>query len=276
MIQWFPGHMATTRDELRRAMPGVDLVLEILDARAPMSSENPLVASLRGEKPMVKLLNKADLADAATTAAWIERLSARPGVVAIEHHRGQRDLRGQVSRLVKKLARPVQGRPHLALILGVPNVGKSTIINTLVGRTVAKAANKPALTQAIQRYAVGRDLVLVDTPGLLWPKLEPEVCGYRLAVSGAISERVLNYQELCSFLAAHLRERAPGVDLRGYGLDGIPAEDHLLLEAVARSRGYSGRGGVLDLDRAAARFIQDYREGLLGRISLEAPVDWPV
>lgn len=274
MIQWFPGHMATARDEMRRAMPSVDLVIEVLDARIPFSSENPLVAAIRGDKPSIKVLNKCDLADPALTAAWLASLNATPGQRAVAHHRQLAGLRPTVMELVRRLAPPIHERPLAAMILGIPNVGKSTLINTLLGRSLTKTANKPAITQKQQRVKISRELVLIDTPGFLWPKLVPEVCAYRLAVTGAISERVVNYQELAAFLADFLRQRYPDAAAPFYGLDSLPVEDEALLEAVGRRRGYVGRGGVVDVERAAERFILDYRAGSFGPMTLESPSEF--
>lgn len=274
-IHWFPGHMNAARKEIRRAMPDVDLVLEVLDARIPYSSGNPLVDELRGATPCIRILNKSDLADPAVTAEWLAVLSAEPGARAIAHHQRQRDLLRTVTTLARDLVAPVRARPMAAMILGIPNVGKSTIINTLAGRTIAKTGNKPAVTQMQQRVQVGTDLVLFDTPGFLWPRLSPEVCGYRLAVTGAISDRVVDAQDLATFAARFLRKRHAEALVAFYGLAGLPPDDAALVEAVGRRRGFLGKGGVVDLQRAAERLIQDLREGAFGPISMETPADWP-
>ena len=270
-IHWFPGHMSTARDELRKAMPGVDLVIEVLDARIPFSSENPLVADLRGARPSIRILNKADLADPAVTADWLVAANQRPGVAALAHHHSQPDLLRRVLKVARDLVPNVRDRRLVAAILGVPNVGKSTLINTLVGRTVARTGNKPALTQSQQRVMVGTELALIDTPGFLWPKLEPQICGYRLAVMGAISDRVVNPEELALLAFEALHADYGDCVERYYGAGAETTDGMALLAAIGRRRGFVGKGGVVDTQRAADRFLMDLRAGALGRFSLETP-----
>lgn len=270
-IHWFPGHMATARDEIRRAMPQVDLVIEVLDARIPFSSENPLVAQLRGATPALRVLNKADLADPAATAAWLEALGRGAGVRAISHSQGEKGLLQRVLGAAALLVPAVRARALAAMIVGIPNVGKSTLINTLAGRAITRTANKPAITQMQQRVQVSPQLVLFDTPGFLWPKLSPAVCGLRLGVTGAISDRAVDAVALASFAAGFLlTDHAPAVCAL-YGLAAPPDGDVALLEAVARKRGFVVKGGGVDLRRAADRLLVDFRTGAFGRISLEHP-----
>lgn len=270
-IHWFPGHMQTARREIREAMPSVDLVIEVLDARIPFSSSNPLVAELRGEKPLLRILNKADLADPALTAAWITHFEATAGVRAVTHEHGQA-ARGFLS-IARAMVPPerTRSRPLLAMIVGVPNVGKSTLINAMSGRSTARAENRPAVTREQQRVKVGTDLVLLDTPGFLWPRLSPAVCGYRLALTGAIADRVLDLREIAWFAARTLAERHPEGVARAYGLPSLPAGEEALLDAIGRRRGFLGRGGVVDLDKACERLVLDFRAGAFGRLTLETP-----
>lgn len=274
-IHWFPGHMATARKDIRKAMPEVDLVIEVLDARIPFSSENPLVPELRGEKPCIQILNKSDLADPAVTAAWLARINAVPGVRALAHTQHAPHLARTLIALGRSIVAPTRtaNRPLMAMILGIPNVGKSTLINGLAGRTVAKTGNKPAVTQMQQRVKVGADLVLLDTPGFLWPKLSPAVCGYRLAVTGAISDRAVDYTDMAFFAARFLADRYPAALRAQYGLDTLPAGEEALLDAIGRRRGYLVRGGGVDLQKASERLIHDLRSGALGPLSLETPDD---
>lgn len=265
--------MNKARREIREVMPEVDLVIEVLDARAPFSTENPLVAELRGDKPSIRILNKSDLADPAVTAAWLHHFAASPGVRALAHHQGKAGLLDAVLGLARELVPPVRVRAMAAMILGVPNVGKSTLINTLAGRALAKTENRPAVTQHQQRVRIGADLALFDTPGFLWPKLSPPACGYRLALLGAIPDRLVDPEELAAFAARFLAARYPGLLAGLYGLRELPAEPHAVVEAVGRSRGFLGKGGVVDLRRAAERLVLDLRSGKLGLISLERPTD---
>jgi ribosome biogenesis GTPase A len=276
-INWFPGHMATSRKDIRKVMPQVDLVVEVLDARIPSSSENPLVAELRGDKPALLILNKSDLADPATTAQWLAFYGARPGTRALTHHHRATNLGRELVALARTLVAPgrVSNRPLMAMIIGIPNVGKSTLINTLAGRAIAKTGNKPAVTRLQQRVQVGTDLVLLDTPGFLWPKLSPPARGYHLALTGAISDRVVDTQDIASFAARLLAARYPDALCALYGLDAIPVGEEALLEAIGRRRGFLVKGGVVDLQRASERLVHDLRDGALGRISLETPTSVP-
>jgi ribosome biogenesis GTPase A len=270
-IHWFPGHMATAKAEIRKAMPSVDLVIEVLDARIPFSSENPLVASLRGATPSVRILNKTDLADPAVTEAWVAHFAAQPDVRAIPHHQGQAHLLRRVKDAARDLVAVPAARPLAAMIVGIPNVGKSTVVNTLANRTIAKTGNKPAVTTMQQRVQVASDFVLFDTPGFLWPKLEPQVCAYRLAVTGAISDRVTSFYDLALFALRFLAARYPGAVASTYRLTTPPEGPEATLEAIGRRRGFVGKGGVVDLERAAERLVLDLRAGALGPMSLEAP-----
>ncbi len=275
-IHWFPGHMATARRDIRTAMPTVDLVLEVLDARIPFSSENPLVAEFRGAKPNIQVLNKCDLADPVTTIEWLAAIRARPGMHAIAHHRKQVGLREAVMKLVKSSVRHDRGGPAVAMVLGIPNVGKSTLINALAGRAIAKAANRPAITQIQQRIQVGPDLILVDTPGFLWPKLTPEEVGYRLAVTGALSDRVVDFEDLAAFAARFLLARYPDPVVACYGLDQVPSDDIALIDAIGRRLGYLAKGGVVNRAKASHRLILDVRAACFGPISFETPDDCQV
>lgn len=272
-INWFPGHMSTARKEIRTAMPSVDLVIEVLDARIPFSSENPLVAELRGQKPCIQILNKSDLADPAVTAEWLAAIAATSDIRAFTHHRQESNLLQTVTQLAKSLVTANRMRPMTAMIVGIPNVGKSTLINCLSGRTIAKTGNKPAVTTMQQRVQVGSDLVLLDTPGFLWPKLSPEECGYRLAVTGAVSDRVIDFHDIGTFAAHFVASRYPTAVTNFYGFAELPEGEEALLDAIGRRRGFLGRGGIVDLPRAAERLILDLRAGAFGPISLERPSD---
>jgi len=273
MLNWFPGHMNAARRKIREAMPKVDLVIEVLDARIPFSSENPLVAELRGDRRCIQILNKEDLADPAVTAEWLAHLQTRDGLVAMTHQQHQPKLNQRLLRQVRTLVPPKSGRPIAAMIIGIPNVGKSTLINALSGRSIAKTGNKPAVTRQQQRVAIGTDLVLWDTPGFLWPRLEPRVCGYRLAATGAISDRVVEAVDIAEFAGGFLLKRYAERVLTHYGLTETPDGPAAALEAIGLRRGYLRKGGVVDLERAANALLKDLGAGTLGRISLETPAD---
>jgi ribosome biogenesis GTPase A len=277
-INWFPGHMATAKKEIRRAMPDVELILEILDARIPFSSENPMVAALRGDKPCIKVLNKADLADPQLTAAWLAHLERMPGVKARAIHSAQPGQARSLLELGRTLLRPdrTASRKVLVMVLGVPNVGKSTVINALAGRSIAKTGNKPAVTKEQQRIHNVGDFTLLDTPGFLWPRLSPAACGYRLAVTGAVADTVVDYQDIGVFAAKFLLHAYPDALRARYGLDVLPPDPQALLEAIAARRACVGKGAVVDYQKVSELLIRELRQGLLGRITLESPKDWEV
>jgi ribosome biogenesis GTPase A len=272
MLNWFPGHMAAARREIADAMPKIDLVIEVLDARIPFSSENPLVAELRGNRPCIQILNKDDLADPDVTPDWLAHIGAREGVMALSHQRNDARLTQRLLDRVRALVPPKE-KPLSAMIVGIPNVGKSTLINALSGRAIAKTGNKPAITRHQQRVAVGRHLVLWDTPGFLWPRLSPKVCGYRLAVTGAISDRIVDAEQIADFALRFLAERYPERLIEGFGLTEIPEDSEALLEAIGQRRNYLRKGGIVDRERAANAVLKDLGAGALGRISLETPAD---
>ena len=270
-INWFPGHMHKARKEIKKVVGKVDFVVEVLDARLPYSSENPIVPGLLNGKPVVKVLNKADLADAARTKAWLEWFNAKDGVTAIPlepQKNAQRIL--EIGRKMLPAERNMS-RPVRAMILGVPNVGKSTIINALAGRTIAKTGNKPAVTKQQQRIPVGNNTILLDTPGFLWPRLHPPECGYRLAVSGAVAQGIVEYESMAWFLVEYLAREYPKPFMDRYKLDHLAEGAEALLEQVARKRGCMRKGGTVDLHKVSELLVREFRAGTIGRITLEAP-----
>ncbi len=272
-INWFPGHMNKAVREIRKAVRKADLVIEVLDARLPDSSENPLVAELRGDTPSIKLLNKADLADPDVTRAWLERLRQRSDVLALAH---DQTMVAQARSLVERgreLLSPDRNelREVVAMIVGVPNVGKSTLINTMAGRNLARTSNKPAVTRKQQRIPVARGFALLDTPGFLWPKLHPPACGYRLAISGAIADTAVDYTDLAQFAVRWLAADYPEALRARYKLTELPTEPLDLLEAIAGKRGCIRKGGVVDWERVSELVVHEIRKGKLGRLSFERP-----
>lgn len=272
-IQWYPGHMHKAQKEMRQLLPAVDLVIEVLDARIPFSSQNPLLASLRGDKPVIKVLAKSDLADADNLALWQRHLESQQGVKTLAVSTDSPERMHRVTDLCRKLAparTATQGKVT-AMIAGIPNVGKSTLINTLAGRAIAKTGNEPAVTKRQQRIAIAEDVVLLDTPGVLWPKQAYELSSYRLALTGAIRETALEYADLAFFFAEFLLANYPSTIRQRYDLDDLPAETIPLLEAIAGRRGCLGAGGRADFDKVARLLINDYRGGALGPLALETP-----
>lgn len=272
-INWFPGHMHKARKEIKKVMPQMDLIIEVLDARIPFSSENPLVPALRGDTPLIKVLNKRDLADPEITARWQAWLEKERGVRAITLTHNQRNEALDILRLAEEMT-PDHDRQKSALrvmILGIPNVGKSTLINTLAGRPAARTGNEPAVTRAQQAIKLPHNILLYDTPGFLWPKLTPEACGYRLAISGAIRSAVLDFEDVAMFEAEFLLEAYPDLVKARYGFDELPKDGLALMDGIAEKRRFFGRGGVPDLHKVSEVLLNEFRAGKLGRISLETP-----
>ncbi|AMQ90081.1 ribosome biogenesis GTPase YlqF [Marinobacter sp. LQ44] len=272
-INWFPGHMHKARKEIKKVMPQMDLIIEVVDARIPFSSENPLVPSLRGDTPLIKVLNKRDLADPAITDQWLQWLEQERGVRAITLTHNERKEALGILKLAEELT-PGHDRQKSALrvmILGIPNVGKSTLINTLAGRPAAKTGNEPAVTRAQQAIKLPDNILLYDTPGFLWPKLSPEQCGYRLAISGAIRSAVLDFEDVAMFEADYLVKAYPELVMTRYGLEQQPADGLALMDAIAAKRRFFRRGGVPDLHKVSEILLNEFRAGTIGRISLETP-----
>lgn len=272
-INWFPGHMHKARKEIAEVMPQVDIIIELLDARIPSSSENPLVPALRGDTPCIKVLNKADLADPEATDRWVVHLEQTSGVKALPLSQQNPEQIRQLLALCESLLphRNLEKRNARAMILGVPNVGKSTIINTLAGRAIAKTGNEAGITKAQQRIKLENDMVLTDTPGFLWPKLTPPDCGYRLAVTGAIKDTVFDYVDIAMFAAEFMAQAYPQALLTRYQLPELPETDIEILEAIGVLRGCVRKGGGVELQKVAVLFITELRAGLLGRFTLESP-----
>jgi ribosome biogenesis GTPase A len=272
-IQWYPGHMHKAGKEIKESLPKTDLVIEILDARIPFSSANPLLAQLRGDKPCLKVLNKTDLADPELTAAWQDYLEREHGVKTLALTSREPEKVRKIPELCRKiLADQVQNdRIVHALIMGIPNVGKSTLINILAGRTVAKTGNEPAVTKMQQRIAIGNNVVLLDTPGMLWPNIENKNSGYRLAATGAIKDTALHHEEIAAFVAGYLGRHYPACLHNRFQLEQIPETADEVLEAIGRKRGCLSAGGRVEMDKAAKILLAELRSATLGRISLETP-----
>ena len=272
-LQWYPGHMTKARRELVALMPSQDVMIEVIDGRLPKASSNPLLAEIRGTKPVIKVLTKCDLADPEVTRAWVTYLEGEPGVKAFAATTKQPLVtRKRIAELSRDMARHRgPDKPVRALIAGVPNVGKSTLINTLVNRAATKTGDKPAVTKAQQVVKLGNAMVLTDSPGLMWPRIENEARAFRLAFAGSIPDTAIDYQTIGMFGAAFLLQKYPRLLVTRYKLDETPASPEALLTEIGRRRGGLRKGGVADLDKAAELLVHDFRAGLIGPITLEAP-----
>lgn len=286
-IQWYPGHMTKARKVLAESLPSQDVVLEVLDARLPGACSNPVLTELRARKPCIKVLTKADLADPALTEAWVTHFQNAPlpiletkngflpagpvRAIAIRQDRGA-DVRQKIFALCNELApRGEKKKSVRVMVVGVPNVGKSTLVNTLTNRKVAKVGDVPAVTKAKQVVSLANGILLADNPGLLWPKIESENDGARLAFAGSIPDTAIDLETVALWAARWLLQRYEPELRARYKLDVVPSSPSALLDEIGRRRGALRAGGVIDIHKAADALIRDFRSGTLGRISLEAP-----
>jgi ribosome biogenesis GTPase A len=277
-INWFPGHMHKARKEIAQVIDEIDAVIEVLDARLPKSSENPLVESLRKGKPVLKILNKADLADPVTTQAWLDFFNAQEGIKAIALSQDQKKLVQKIPDICKLMVptRANHDRPVRAMIMGIPNVGKSTLINALLGRRIAKVGNEPAVTKNQKRYTLKNGMALSDTPGFLWPKIEDVDSGYRLAASGAIRDTAIEYELVALYAAKFMLDTYPQYLETRYKLKSIPVGSDELLDEIGRKRGGLRPGGVIDRHKASEVLLHDMRSGKMGAISFETVAEWEI
>uniref|UniRef100_UPI003564A608 ribosome biogenesis GTPase YlqF n=1 Tax=Alteromonas stellipolaris TaxID=233316 RepID=UPI003564A608 len=265
-LQWFPGHMHKALKEIKESLSQVDVLIEVLDARIPFSSENPEIAKLRGDKPCIKILNKYDLADPEITAQWQAYLESERGVKTLTTSSDNPASSKQVMGLIKTICahKDVQHKVIKAMITGIPNVGKSTLINILADRIIAKTGNEPAVTKSQQRINLGDGIVLFDTPGVLWPKLENPNSIYRLASSGAVKNTAMEYDDVGFYAADYLIKAYPEVLKKNYKLEDIPDTEIEFLEAAAKKRGAIMTGGRVNLHKICEVLLNELQSGKLG------------
>ena len=278
LIQWFPGHMAKTKRLIIEHLKAVDVAAELLDARIPLASANPMVEELLSGKPRIIILNKADLADPGMTKAW-ESYYKRKGVAAVSMSCGNGKDKKKFLRLIKEAAslmlekwkrRGLKTRSVRIMILGIPNVGKSTLINFISGTAAARTANTPGHTRGKQWVRLSQGLDLLDTPGVLWPKFEDQVAALRLAATGAIAGDVFDADTVVSELMRVLARTAPDALREKYGIEDAAADPQILLAQAGKRRGCILPGGAIDYARAQTMILNDFRSGKLGRITLDA------
>ncbi len=276
-VQWYPGHMNKARRIIKDTMSDVDLVIEVMDARIPFSSENPMVAELRQHRPCIKILNKSDLADPAITKQWLAYFDSQQGVKAQALSVLDKSRTKNLPDLCRKLL-PGRGsavKSIRVMIMGIPNVGKSTLINTLAGKTLAKVGDEPAVTKVVSsaqhRILLPGNIALSDTPGILWPKIENENSSYRFAITGAIKNTAFDYDDIALFAADYLIEAYAEKVVERYKLKQCPQTGIELLEEIGRKRGFLRGGGIIDIQRASEILIHEIRGATLGAISFETP-----
>lgn len=272
-IQWFPGHMYKAGKDIKASLKAIDLLIEVLDARLPFSSSNPLLSQLRGDKPCIKILNKADLADPVRTQQWQDFLGQESSVKTLSLSAIQTNKVNTIIELCRQLVphKATHSKVIHALIMGIPNVGKSTLINALASRAIAKTGNEPAVTKRQQRIDLHNGIILCDTPGMLWPNLENYNTGYRLATTGAIKDTALKHDDVASFASEFFLHHYPDALKQRYQLKTLPTSDYELLLLIGKQRGCLCLGGHIDMDKVAKILLTEIRTGVLGRITLETP-----
>ena len=279
-IQWFPGHMTSARKKAEETLEHIDVVIEVLDARVPAASHNPMIEEMRNfrQRPNLKILNKADLADPHITQTWLNYFNSQPNTRAVALSCKKAGDAKKIPGLCRQLA-PHRGsplKPLRMMIMGIPNVGKSTLMNALLNRRAAKVGDEPAVTKSQQRFELSDSLNITDTPGMMWPKIEHESDGYLLAASHAIGRNAVIDEDVAEFLGNLLLKQYPALINTRYKLDVMKLDvqqmDGIdLLEAIARRRAYKRNDGEWDMERTAMALLTDYRSGAIGRVSLESP-----
>ena len=279
-VQWFPGHMAKTRRLIKESLPFVDLVTEIVDARIPLSSANPELAEMIGNKPRIVLLNKCDVADENTTAKWVEYFK-RKGMYALPVDcRTGKGLNAYLplvrevlkDKIKRNTEKGMSGKPLRVMVVGIPNTGKSSFINKMAGRNRAKVADKPGVTRSNSWFAVGSGIELLDTPGVLWPKFDDKSVGDKLAFIGSVKDEVLDSETLAMRLINVLKNGYCDRIRERFKIENFEdKEDYEILEMIGRKRGMLISGGEIDYERASVMLLDEYRGGKLGRLSLEFP-----
>ena len=277
-FQWYPGHMSKAKRAMQEDLKLINVIIELVDARVPLSSKNPDIDPMANGKSRIILLNKCDLADAAVTAQWKKYYEKKGFFVALVNSKQGKGVK-QVNEVIQSACkekierdrrRGILNRPIRAMIVGIPNVGKSTFINSFAGKACTKTGNKPGVTKGKQWIRLNKNVELLDTPGILWPKFEDQTVGLRLAFIGSIKDELSNQYELCLLLMKYLQEHYPEAVPKAYQI-GADDSEVVLLERVAKRRGCLKAGGEYDLDKAANYVIDDFRNGRLGAISLEQP-----
>ncbi|MBQ1871157.1 MAG: ribosome biogenesis GTPase YlqF [Lachnospiraceae bacterium] len=279
-INWYPGHMTKARRMMQEDIKLIDVVIELLDARIPLSSRNPDIDELAGNKKRMILLNKADLADEAITRKWTEYFTGLNVEVVTLDSRTQNKMKAVLASVMETCKEKIErdrkrgiiNRPVRAMVVGIPNVGKSTFINSFAKKAVTKTGNKPGVTKGKQWIRLNKDVELLDTPGILWPKFEDRQVGIKLALIGSINDEILNIEELALDLIDRLRGDYPGIIKDRYNIE-EDGKNHEVLERIAVRRGAIKKGNEVDYEKAANIVIDEYRAGKLGRISLEKPAE---
>lgn len=277
-FQWYPGHMTKAKRQMQEDIKLIDLVIELVDARIPLSSRNPDIDELGRNKYRLILMNKADLADKEQTKKWAEYFKAKGFFVVSLDARTKNSMKSITDivmeackeKIERDRKRGIKNRPVRAMVVGIPNVGKSTFINSYAGKACAKTGNKPGVTKGKQWIRLNKNVELLDTPGILWPKFEDQMVGLRLALIGSIKDEILNIDELAMELIKYLRVNYPGIINERYEVDESKELTDIILD-IAKNRNCLLKGGEPDYSKAASLVIDDFRSGKMGNITLETP-----
>lgn len=277
--QWYPGHMTKARRMMQENIKLIDIMVELVDARIPSSSKNPDIDDLARNKSRLIILNKVDMADPKVTAGWETYYQDQGFYVAKVNSRsgsGMKEVRSLIETACREKKerdrkRGILNRPIRAMVAGIPNVGKSTFINAFAGKAAAKTGNKPGVTKGKQWIKINKNVELLDTPGILWPKFEDQMVGFRLALIGSIREEILNTREITLEFISFLKTCYPEYLAGRYSLDDLEGTSEVILEKIGETRGCLRKGNLVDLDKTALIMLEDFRSVKLGRISLERP-----
>ncbi len=287
-FQWYPGHMTKAKRQMMEDIKLIDLVIELLDARVPLSSRNPDIDEIAGSKARLIILNKTDLADKKETEKWFKYFEEKNINVCLVNSKNFGDMK-QINAVVQKACaakierdrkRGIKNRPVRAMVVGIPNVGKSTFINTYAKKAATKTGNKPGVTTGKQWIRLSSTLELLDTPGILWPKFEDQSVGLKLALIGSIKDEIMNIEELSMELVKVLENRYPGLISSFYGLETIEYDKYpvkpeaAVIEAIGKIRGCIAKGGEIDFLKASNLLLENFRNGKLGQLSLESPEEY--
>ena len=268
-IQWYPGHMHKATKEIARSLSSIDVIIEILDARAPHSSSNPVIDKIVKEKPVIKLLNKSDLSDPLDTKKWQQYYNKSEYQNSIAINAMTSESKNEIVNLISQLSERKEGKNTLTMVVGIPNVGKSSVINMLAGKKIAKTGNEPAITKGQQKINLRNGIMLIDTPGILWPKIEDAESGLKLAALGSIRNTAVGYDEIAIYIIKFLMQKYPDYLKARYKIDLLSQDEHEIIELLAKKRGCLSKGGKIDLTKISEIIVDELRTGIFGQISFE-------
>ena len=269
-IQWYPGHMHKATKEIARSLSSIDVIIEILDARAPHSSSNPVIDRIVKEKPVIKLLNKSDLSDPYHTQKWQQYFNKSEYRNSIAINAMTSESKNEIVNLISQLSERKEGKNALTMVVGIPNVGKSSVINMLAGKKIAKTGNEPAITKGQQKINLRNGIMLIDTPGILWPKIEDPESGLKLAALGSIRNTAVGYDEIAIYIIKFLIQKYPDYLKARYRIDLLSQDEHEIIELLAKKRGCLSKGGKIDLTKISQIIVDELRTGIFGQISFES------